>query len=591
MATQEVRLGTLTLQPHRQLLADGAPVPLGRKPLDILSVLAHAKGQLVTKDELMNAVWPGLVVEENAIQAHMVALRRALGHEAERLKTVRGFGYRLEMPASRFAGTPASQAPGIPPSVAVLPFANLTGDPANDYLGEGMAEELICTLARAPDLNVPARTSTFAYKGQDRDIREIGRELGVTSLLEGSVRLAGTRIRVTAQLIDSATGFHLWSQNYDRDVADLIALQDDIAKSIAAALDAKLTRPRQRTADTEAFDLVLRGRSLIDRGSPQNLLRAITLFRQAIALDGEFVDARVGLAKALLYACSSGILSPDQYRESREQARLACELDPDNPAAHFAFACGMARIGEWVTAGRHLERSIALQEADADVHCVYGGAFLVFVGRLEEAERHVRRARELAPAAAMAHVVSGGLKLVRGEDDAAEHYLASAVELGFPEAARPLSGYRAAQAQRSGDFDAAARHDMSGWPQLAKGDVPDLVLTVRAAASGAASRADGSSALIRLVETARSGEWIGRYLSFGAYLMDWALLLDDRASVHAVADLILDGWNQSGVLDLGAHSPIWVRGREHWRDDPYLDAFFDRIGLKAYWEAFGPPDA
>ncbi len=584
MATREFIFGTMTLQPGRQLLANGEPVPLGRKSLDILSALASARGELVTKDELMEAVWPGLVVEENAIQAHVVALRKALGGEADRLKTVRGFGYRFAVQAA--AGT----APQAPPSVAALPFANLTGDPANDYLGDGMAEELICTLSRADGLAVPARTSTFAYKGVDRDIREIGRELGVTAVLEGSVRLAGDHIRVTAQLIDAATGFHLWSENYDRSLADLIDIQDEIAAAIAGSLHSKLAPARRRTADAEAFDLCLRGRSLLDRGSPENLLRAVDVFGEAVKRDPDFVDARVGLAKALVYACSRGVLLPEQYREALDQSRRACELDPEDAAAHYVFACGMARIGDWVTAGTHLERSLELHEADADVHCIYGGGFLTFAGRLTAGEIHARRARELAPAAAMTHVVVAGLAQLRGRDEVAARCMDMGTELGFPPEARPLATYKAHALSRAGHYQEAARLAVCGWPQLVGTDAPAIVRTIYAAAAGAAAHSAATAGLASLIELARSERWIGRYLGFSGSLTEWALMLEDRPSLHAVIDLIVEGWSQSGILDLAGFYAIWTRGREHWRDDPHVQAFFKRIGLDAYWAAFGPPD-
>lgn len=235
MSERQYRIGRLTLQPHRQLMANDTPIPLGRKALELLSVLAEAEGGLVTKDELMAAVWPNMTIEENAVQVHIAALRKALGHEADQLKTVRSLGYRLV-----HEGVSAPQWTDPVKSVAVLPFANLTGDSGLGSLCEGVAEELINLLSHAPDLHVAARTSSFTYNGHDGDVRAIAHALGVSAVVEGSVRQAGDTIRFTAQLVDGETGFHRWSENYDRRLGDLLALEDELGGVIAQALMAHL---------------------------------------------------------------------------------------------------------------------------------------------------------------------------------------------------------------------------------------------------------------------------------------------------------------------------------------------------------------
>jgi TolB-like protein len=237
MSQRQFRIGRFTLQPHRELLAGESPVPLGRKALEILTVLAEAEGSLVTKDELMAAVWPNVTVEDNAIQVHIAALRKALGAEASHLQTVRSLGYRLARHDTLTAACPLDASPM---TVAVLPFANLTGDTGLDYLGDGLAEELINTLAHVPGLQVSSRTSSSAYKGHDGDVRQIARELGVEAIVEGSVRKAGDTIRITAQLADAESGFHRWSENYDRKVSDLLAWEDELASIMVPVLAACL---------------------------------------------------------------------------------------------------------------------------------------------------------------------------------------------------------------------------------------------------------------------------------------------------------------------------------------------------------------
>ncbi len=230
-------IGRFTLDPYRQLLKDCAPITLGRKALYILSVLAEARGALVTKGELMEAVWPGLTVEENAIQVHIVSLRKALGDDAALLVTVRGSGYRLD---TGVAITNQQESTNLLSSVAVLNFVNMTGDPQLEYLGDGVAEELINILSRNPGLKVTSRTSSFAYKHRQLDARQISSELGVGFLIEGSVRVSGDQMRVTAQLIDADDGLHILSNNFDHELSDLLVLQCDFADAIASAIDPHL---------------------------------------------------------------------------------------------------------------------------------------------------------------------------------------------------------------------------------------------------------------------------------------------------------------------------------------------------------------
>src|SRR5215831_19185231 len=205
--------------------ADGRPIELTSKALDTLHFLLQHPGELLDKSTLIAAVWPNVVVEENNLNQVVSALRRALGDGSggrRFIVTVPGRGYQFVAPVRTMRGELASPPPVVHApasdrtSIAVLPFASLSNDPEKDYFGDGIAEELIHLLARVPGLKVPARTSSFAYKGRNVDVRQVARELGVGMLLEGSVRSAGDRIRVTAQLIETDSGFQVWSRTYER---------------------------------------------------------------------------------------------------------------------------------------------------------------------------------------------------------------------------------------------------------------------------------------------------------------------------------------------------------------------------------------
>jgi TolB-like protein len=233
MPELEFCIGRYRLQPFRQLSAESGPVKIEPKALNVLSVLAQARGELVTKDELLQAVWPDIFVGENVIQVHICKLRKLLGDDGENLVTVHGLGYRLE---SISTDEGPNQAEVQLSSVAVLPFANMSKITALNELGDGIAEELIISLCQIDNLQVPAHSSSFAYRDQNVDARRIGRELDVASILEGSIRCSGDHIRVSAQLIDTESGYHLWSQNFNRVADDPLKMETELAQSITTEL-------------------------------------------------------------------------------------------------------------------------------------------------------------------------------------------------------------------------------------------------------------------------------------------------------------------------------------------------------------------
>lgn len=209
-------------------MLDGHIIPLGSKSSEILRLLLEARGGLVTKDEIVASVWPGMAVEENVVQVHMSALRRALGEIAPCLVTVRGSGYRLDLDGA-VRNVPRN-------SIAVLPFANLTGEPALDKLAEGLTEELVGTLSKDTCLVISARTASTPYSRRATDVRTIGHELGVATVLEGSIRVSERELRITAELVDAATGFQLWAECYEAEMGDVLKLEASLATSIRQAI-------------------------------------------------------------------------------------------------------------------------------------------------------------------------------------------------------------------------------------------------------------------------------------------------------------------------------------------------------------------
>jgi serine/threonine protein kinase/tetratricopeptide (TPR) repeat protein len=292
------------------------------------------------------------------------------------------------------------------PSIAVLPFSNLTGDPSQDYFCDGMAEELIGALARIRGLSVAARTSAFQFKGQPTDVREIGERLGVLTVLEGSVRTAGNRLRITAQLINVADGYHLWSDRYDRTVDDVFEIQDEIAKAITDSLRVTLTQSgsgtivRGATSSIEAYNAYLRGRFMLNNfvGLADSLVAARGCFEQAVLLDPDFAPAHAALSECF-NALGFTSLLPGAIAShgALKAAQRALSLNPDLPEAHTALGWTKTLFAiDLPSAEQHFEQALRLSPTSAPAHAYYA-FWLAAYGRFAAAHEHADRAQELDP--------------------------------------------------------------------------------------------------------------------------------------------------------------------------------------------------
>ncbi len=310
MTGNDIKFGPFRLDVvQRTLFRGDAPVRLGNRARDILCTLAAAKGELVTKDALMDAVWPGQIVEENAVQVQVSALRKALNldkSDHDFIVTVPGRGYRLIgiVPEPSAAAEETARGAGFPEnrSIAVLPFQNLSSEAEQGYFADGIVEDIISGLARINWLSVIARNSSFIYKGKAIDIKQVGLDLRVRYLLEGSVRKTGNRVRVTVQLIDAATGVHLWVDRYDRRLDDIFALQDEIAMNVVGAIEPNLRKAelerikRKRPESLDAYDLVLQAMPFAYSHMPDKASQAIPLLERALDLEPGYAAAHAPLA-------------------------------------------------------------------------------------------------------------------------------------------------------------------------------------------------------------------------------------------------------------------------------------------------------
>ncbi len=332
--------------------------------------------------------------------------------------------------------SPAEKPPAKEKSIAVLPFANMSADPEQEYFAEGIAEELLNALAHIHDLRVVARTSAFALKGMNLDIREIGRKLNVKTVLEGSVRKAGNRLRVTAQLINVEDGFHLWSDRYDRDMADIFAIQDEITEAIVDSLKMTLkvgekTALRKRsTADPEAYNLYLKGLYFFARPSPEAFEKAMNCFQAAIDKDPNFAQAYSGMGQILAFMGIYHFAPPAEILPKAKAAiEKALSLDENLAEAH-AVAASLAYWIEWdwETADRHFVRALSLNPGDALAHA-HRGWLLATMNRHDEAIREVKAAQEIDPLMSVYYAWSAGIHGCAGKFDEALQECAKALEI------------------------------------------------------------------------------------------------------------------------------------------------------------------
>jgi TolB-like protein/DNA-binding winged helix-turn-helix (wHTH) protein/tetratricopeptide (TPR) repeat protein len=428
----------------RELLKAGGHVRLQDQPLQVLEELLTHPGEVVTREQLIARLWPKRVVDfDTALNATIRRLRVALGDAADTpvyIETVPRAGYRFigtvkssdessvddsipdGRPERRNAGwwaaaglvvlaaigvllwlgrPPDEPAPRVPgnPTIAVLPFADLSADQDQQYFSDGLAEEILNLLAQAPQLRVTARTSSFAYRGKSVDIPTVAEQLNVTHVLEGSVRKSGERVRVTAQLVDGATGLHVWSQTYDGDLNDIFTLQGEIAARVASALRVAIAdrRPPFNVVDPRVYEHFLRAKFFFQRRAPGDLERAAREYHASLDLDPSYARAWAGLAGVYSVQADEGMLPRnDGLGMSRAAAERALELDPHSPEAHVRLTSYFFMTGDLARARHHWSRAIELEPGHPLV-LGYRASDAVLEGRWEEALEIQRRAVAVDP--------------------------------------------------------------------------------------------------------------------------------------------------------------------------------------------------
>lgn len=389
-----------------QLFVDGEAVQLTPTCFSMLRYFLEHPSRLITKQELLDNVWADVFVEESAVKGYVRKLRQILNDDPRSprfIETARGLGYRyvgdIEVEGTGEQGPVPNVARESRLSVAVLPFANISGDPEQDYFSDGITEDIIIELSRFPVLSVIARQSSFVFKGEKLGLKEVGQKLGVQYVVEGSVRRAGDRVRVTSQLIEVETENHIWAERYDRELKDIFVVQDDVTRAIVATIAAQLGKTvsesaaRKSTTNIRSYEFFLQANRSYYRFNPDDNVTAARLYEKAIERDPQFARAYAGLANTYTTDHFLGWRRRENaLRRGLESAQKALELDATDTLARAILTWALLGYGRWEEAELETDRLMSSRPGDADILAEAGHALFV-VGRdegvavLEEAVR------------------------------------------------------------------------------------------------------------------------------------------------------------------------------------------------------------
>jgi adenylate cyclase len=400
----DLRLGSALVRPSLgEVVAAGQTIRLQARVMQVLVALARADGEVVSRDELLASCWGGLAIGDDAINRCIGRLRRLSDEEAPgafTIGTLRRIGYRLSQ-AADLASPPPVRAAVPKLSICVLPFANVSDDPEQEYFSDGISEDIITDLSKVAALSVVARNTAFTFKGKSVKIPDVARELGVSHVLEGSVRKAGNRVRITAELIDGVAGDHIWAERYDRDLTDIFALQDEISEAIVAALklklmlEEKMAIERRGTDSVEAYDLYLLARSFYltgNYGDPRRDETIERLARQAVEIDPDYAEAWA-------------LLASGQYSLQRNHGRpgdggmaalgRALALNPDLAEARALKALKRSEAGRHDDASAEIAIALRLDPESYEVNW-RAGSISYNQGRLAAAVPYFEKAAALS---------------------------------------------------------------------------------------------------------------------------------------------------------------------------------------------------
>jgi TolB-like protein len=422
--------GPFRLEPaERRLRRGGTVLPLTPKALDTLLVLVENAGRAVGKDELMEKVWPGTSVGEATLAQNIFALRKALG-DPPHIETVPKFGYRFIAPMRERPAAPRKAV------LVVLPLENLSVDGEQEYFSDGLTDELITQLGRLnpEQLGIIARTSAMKYKLTRKTVAEIGRELGVSHVVAGTVRRAGSRVRVTAQLVDVAGQTHVWGESYDRDFDDILVLQSDIAQAIAREIKIQLSpraaaRPAGGAIGAPAHEAYLKGRYFWNKRTEDARKKGIGHFQEAIAQEPRYAAAYDGLADSyVMLACRGVLPARETFQKARTAVLKALEIDAALGEGHATLAHVRLHDWDWTDLDADFQRALDVNPSHAFAYYWYA-EYLMAMGRVDESIAMVTIAHEMDPLSSVLSAAFGMLLYLARRYDEAVGLLRGAIDL------------------------------------------------------------------------------------------------------------------------------------------------------------------
>ena len=635
---------------QRKFWVSGELQALEPQVFRLLAVLIKNRNRIVTRDELIDAVWQGRIVSDSTLASRIKSARQAIGDSGERqdfIQTVYGCGYRFVGPLMAEAEAPSEPSTSTeattlisPPvttrlvtafnrvqssaalrfaalrwrwlsimlllvgigvgfglwhflpltispksmartSIAVLPFLDMSAAGDQEYFADGVAEEILNALTKVKGLRVVGRTSSFSFKGQNADVKIIGERLNVETVLEGSIRRSQDRVRITTQLIDTSSGYHLWSETYDREMQDILAIQDDIAHEVVQRLnlilqDADSEKPlvARDTRDPEAYRLYLQGRHLWKRRRSDSLRRALKFFQEAIARDAGFARAHSALAATylMLPGYTLRVNRAASYEAAERTARTALKLAPELSEPHAVLGLLYSRRLEWRRAERWFQRALALEPVDPVTHLWYG-AHSKQVGRLQQALTQFEKALAIDPAWSVVIYAHSQMLYALGQPEAALKEAHQTASLGYIYSHLLLRD----MAYGRGDFDQAVHHQVEYLRM--QGYSEDRIRKKRESYAASLGLAGSLSAFVQETEELLQAGQLSPLAAFDRFYhakqIDQAIELFDPKAEPGFIRWIYKIW--------------WPYGRP-FRTHPQFASFAADLNLISYWREFGWPE-
>jgi TolB-like protein len=551
--------------------------------------MVERPGELLSKRELLKALWPGVIVEENSLNQVVSLVRKVLGEKPSEhrfIVTAPGRGYRFVAVVRARGENGETEGDGL--SLAVLPFSDQTGVAGKSYLGEAIAADLIRLLSARSRIRVAAHTSSFVFKDLPADARTVARTLNVTKVLMGQVSSEGDLLTVTAHLMDGKSGLRIKSATQRRHTRDLVELQTDLAREIALALDPgpSTSVNASTSVNPEAYMRYLRALLLSMAPDLERVNTSIALLREAVDRDPSFSRAKSLLAIQYTSCVMFGFPFPGALDLARHEVAGALALDDQNGETHLAAAVIDCLGGAWSRAEERfrIAHSLTADPLVSGLRCAY---LSLSVGQLERAFQQAEHALRVAPTHPIGVNMLATLYMTRNQNEQALRYANLAVDLGQPRTVAPLADLLCELAVRAGQVDEAVNYMTATFPERAR--TPELFRTVQllCRTNLSPSEASDAAAGLRAVESSLSLHELDPPLR--KRFMLWYSRLGALDQAFELAFQSLDHYAREGTVG-GAWGVLWLPEMAPFRSDDRFQLFARRLRLFEYWTEYGPPD-